>query len=453
MRKVGVLIFLSLLLISIGTVSALQPNSASLTIPSNVNSLYNISFYNNASKPVNISIDIASAKIQDSLFFSNIQVKPISFTIPAGESQSILFSFIPTGAVSSIPIPINISYTLNGVQKYFDLSAIILPLQNLISRVSAPKSVKPSSPLSFNVTLSNELAQDTPITLSYELNNSKNEAVANSLELVVLSTLGPDQFSLLLPLNSSLAPGNYSLSVFTSFGGETYTQSTNLTVSAYSRFSRVTSSNFNAFGGTYSVKITNTGNENLSAGNFSLAISQFNSAFVVSKSAQVASLAPGQSIIISYTISYLPIYLIVAIVIIAIFLFLYLNRKIVISKEVVEHKLIGGFVDVKIALKIKNVSKKVLKDLVIVDNIPAHALKVSSLGPKEGKISKVSNGLSITWREVELQPNDEILLMYEIKSKLGIVGSIDLHPASCSFASTEGKSYKKKSNSLVLNIK
>ncbi len=453
MRKVATLIFLSLLLISVGTVSALQPSSASLTIPSNVNSLFNISLYNNASRPVNISINIGSAKIQDSLFFSNIQVKPISFSIPADESQSILFSFIPTGAVSSIPIPINISYTLNGVQKYFDLSAVILPLQNLIAKVNAPKSIKPSNPLLFNVTLSNEVAQNTPITLYYELNNSNRVSVANSSEPIVLSTLGPDQFSLNLALNNALAPGNYTLSVFTSFGGELYIQSTNLTVSSYARFSKVISSNFNIFGGTDSVMIENTGNENLSAGNFSLAISQFNSAFVVSKSAQVTSLAPGQSVTISYTVSYLPIYLIVAIVMVAIFLFLYLNRKIVISKEVVEHKLVGGFVDVKIALKIKNVSKKVLKDISIVDYVPAHALKVSSIGPKEGRIGKVADGLSITWKEVELQPNDEILLMYEIKSKLGIVGNINLHPAICSFTSEEGKSYKKKSNSLILNIK
>ncbi len=455
MRKIGIAIFLSLLLLSVGTVSALQPVSGQpITIPSNSNSFFNIGFYNNQTYSENISFDVGLTKIENEGYFLSIGIKPLSFVLASGESENVLFSFVPNGDISSYPVTINVYYTENNVSSYFNFFAPIVPVYDLIYKISAPASMKPVEPLNFNVSLQNILGQGANVTLSYELNNSNNQKVVASSSQVTLSTLGLDQFSFSLPLNRNLAPGTYNLSISTNYGTEEKAVNyTVIEILPYVSLSKVSSNNINLFGGTYSVTVVNTGNENLSAGNFSLSVSQFNSAFIISKTATVASLAPGQSVTISYTVSYLPIYLIVAIIIIAIFTFFYLNRKLVISKEVVEHKVVGGFVDVKIALKIRNVSKKVLKDLVIVDYVPAHALKVSSIGPKEGKIGRSDNGLSITWREVELQPNDEILLMYEIKSKLGIVGSIGLRSASCSFNSAEGKSYKKKSNSLILNIK
>jgi hypothetical protein len=469
MKITGILVFLSLLLVSIGAVNAVQVGNSnsffSLTIPSNVNSLYNISFYNNQTTPVNISINIGSAKITYGFFFSSMGVKPIVSSIGAGQSESLLFSFNPTGKVSSLPVDLNISYTQGSVTKYFVIAATIVPIQNLISKISAPATLQPSGPLYFNVSVLNEIGQNAVIPLSYQLNNSNKQVVSSASGNIVLSSLGIDQFYFALPLSSTLAPGLYNLSVWTNYGGQQSLGYVSVHILNYFSLTKVPSSNYSIFGGSSSVTITNNGNENVSNGNLTLSISSFNSAFLASKSSSVgqalmnngvvttslSALAPGQSITISYNISYWPLYLIAVIIAAAIIIFLYFNRKVVVSKEVVEHKVSSGFVDVKIAVRIRNISKKILNNLVITDSVPAHALKVSSIGPKEGKITTGYNGLNITWRETELQPNDEILLMYEIKSKLGIVGSIELTPARLTF-NVDKKNYRKNSNSLVLNI-
>ena len=39
----------------------------------------------------------------------------------------------------------------------------------------------------------------------------------------------------------------------------------------------------------------------------------------------------------------------------------------------------------------------------------------------------------ISWKEEELNPNDEIIVMYEVKSKIGIVGNFELENASVKF--------------------
>jgi hypothetical protein len=131
--------------------------------------------------------------------------------------------------------------------------------------------------------------------------------------------------------------------------------------------------------------------------------------------------------------------------------YLFFNRKVVLSKEIVEHKASGGVIDVKVAVRIKNISKKTVRDLIIHDLIPPNSLKITPIGPKQGRIYKAYDGMRITWRESVLEPSDEIILMYEIKSKIGIVGGIDLKSAYCTFT-YEGKEHKRKSNPLVLRL-
>ncbi|MCL4400602.1 hypothetical protein M1316_01335 [Candidatus Parvarchaeota archaeon] len=469
MRYLGILSIVSLLFISISIANAIPPSGnvpISLTIPSNAVSFYNISFYNNLASTVNISLNIGQAKIQYGFFFSNMGVKPSQFSLAPNKSESVLFSFVPTGQYTSLPQALNISYTQNGVNRYFIISATIVPITNMIYHVYAPSSIVPTSPLKFNASVLNQLGQDVPVPISYSLNNSQGKTVSLSSQSVVLTNLGVDQFSFSLPLNSTIAPGQYTLYVYTNYGGQTSLGSANINISAYSAVLTSSSSNINIFGGTSTMTVVNTGNENLSNSDFTLPVNGFNSLFLTAKSVSLGTaqlsasgvtssvnyLMPGQALTISYSISYLPIYILIVIIIVVIAIFLYLNRKISISKEVVEHKVVGGFVDVKIALKIKNVSKKSINDLEISDFVPPHALKVSSVGPKAGRISKVADGLSISWKETDLQPNDEVLLMYEMKSKVGIIGSINLKPAICLFR-VGNKELKRKSNSLILNIR
>ncbi len=466
MERLLVTGLLLVVLVSIGSVSALQVSPTSFTIPSNIPSSFNISFYNNQNTTANITLNTAHAKIVYGYFFSNIAASPQSFTIPPLSSKTIRFTFNPTGELSSLPIPLNISYTNNGQPEYLIFNVPIVPIQNIIYSVDHASSVYPYKPLDFNVSMINVPGQIGAILpISYGLYRSGN-LLYHVSSTVTMSTLGINRFPMSMQLNSSTAPGNYTLYVTTDYAGQVSASNTTVSIIAYYSLGKTASSNIGVFGGTKSETFTNNGNEPISTGNISLMVGGFNSIFLTSKTASIGSpkiasyalttsaqsILPGQSLTLAYSVSYIPIYLIIAIVIFVIALFLYLNRKLVVSKEVVEHKVVGGFVDVKIALKVRNVSKKAITSLTVVDAVPPNALKISSTGPKEGKVSKSGGNLVVKWSEGDLQPMDEIMLMYEIKSKLGIIGSINLGQAEASFT-FEGKRFSRKSNSLVLNIK
>jgi hypothetical protein len=73
------------------------------------------------------------------------------------------------------------------------------------------------------------------------------------------------------------------------------------------------------------------------------------------------------------------------IIALAFIIFLYFNRKVVFKKEVIEHKAIDGFIDIKIALRLKNISRKKIYSIELQDEIPPNSLKIAKAGQKEGK--------------------------------------------------------------------
>ncbi len=466
MERLLTVALLLALFASVSAVSAIQVSPTSFTIPSNVPSSFNISFYNNGNTTANITLNTAYAKIIYGYFFSNIAANPQTFALAPFSSKIIKFSFNPSGSVSSLPIAMNISYSDNGHLGYFILSVSIVPTQNIIYSVSHSASIYPYKPLDFNVSMVNvpgQIGAILPIHYGLYYGGS---SVAKISSTATLSALGINIIPLSLVLNSSLAPGNYTLYVSTTYAGQSSSFNTTVAILPYYSMQETTESSIGIFGGTKSETFTNDGNEKISTENTSMSVGGLDSLFLTSKSASIGSpvmassalstsasyLLPGQSLTLSYSVSYIPLYLIIAVIIFAVAVFLYLNRKVVISKEVVEHKVVGGFVDVKIALKIRNVSRKAVTSLSVVDAVPPNALKISSVGPKEGRITKSAGSMAIKWSEGDLQPNDEIMLVYEMKSKLGIVGSINLGKAEVSFTS-EDKRYRRRSNSLVLNIK
>lgn len=463
----------SLLLLSllfVGTSLALQISPTSITIPSNKLSYYNITFYNNQNVTLNISIDTALAKISYTNIFYNIGAKPDVFSLAPGQSQQVLFSFGTYSVYFSFPVPINFTYLENGVQKSFVINAPITPpsISNSIYlySLSANNSLYPYQPIYMKVNIINSIGQSgVVVPLNYSLVYNGNR-VYSAMTNVVLSNLGLNKFNFSFNLDNMTPPGTYTLLALTSYNNNVSRLAQNVTVLPYHFAVSSSGSNFDLWGGSASLTIKNDGNYPLPLNATALSVGSFNSIFISSEYASLgtaalssaglvpslAALAPGQQITISYTVSYYPIYLIVIIIVLAIALALYFNRKIVVSKEVVERRASGGFIDVKLAIRVKNISKKPLTDVIIRDSAPQTALKVSMMGPKEGKIEHSAHGMRFVWRELELSPGDELILMYEIKSKIGIVGSINLLPADCEFR-YGNKNHSKKSNSLILNIR
>ncbi len=410
------------------------------------------------------------AKIDYSYLFYNVGAKPDTFALSPGQSQNVLFSFGTNDVYFSFPIPINFTYTENSVQRSFVINAPIPPQSAsnsiYVYSLAANRSIYPYQSIFMNTKIINSIGQAGVIVpFNYSLLYDGN-SIYSAHTNFVLSSLGLNQFNVSFNIDNKTPPGTYTLTVSTSYNTNISRLSQNVTLLPYHFAVLSNSSSFGYFGGTSSLTIKNDGNSPLSLNGTVLPLSSFNSIFISSESASIGSvvstssgfmsslidLAPGQELTISYSVSYYPVYLAIIVIAAAILLVMYFNRKVVVSKEVIERRASGGFIDVKLAIRVKNISKKPLTELTITDSAPQTALKVSMIGPKEGKVERTSHGMRFVWKELELSAGDELILMYEIKSKIGIVGSVNLSPAECTFK-YGNKRHSKKSNSLILNIR
>ena len=456
----------------VGNAHALKVSPNSITVQSNAVSYFNFTFYNNQNTTQNISLNLGRASIIYSGYFYSIGAFPDNFELLPGQAKTVLFSFESKDVFFSYPITMQIPYSDNGLSNYFNLSVAIIPITKTsiyLYSINSSKSFYPYNNIYFQVNVMNSLGQ-TGLILPFVYNLSSNgKLIYSSSKNEVIGNLGLNSFNFTIPISTLgylLPPGKYNISVYTNYNKNSSALYFPISVLTYYKPAISKTSSFNIFGGSASITVKNEGNVPVNRSAIALGINSFNSLFLVSKSSSngsavisngliqpsISSLMPGQSITLQYSVSYYPIYLVILIIALAFVIFLYFNRKVVFKKEVIEHKAVDGFIDIKIALRLKNISRKKIYGIELEDEIPPNSLKVAKAGQKEGKITKHGSRMLISWKEEELNPNDEIIVMYEVKSKIGIVGNFELEKASVKF-DFNGRSYRKSSNSLVLHIK
>ncbi len=471
MRIITLILILSLL-VSLPISFGLQVSPTSIVIPGNTISYFNISFYNNGNQTLNITINNQLASIEYTALFSSIGANPNTFSLLPGQTQKVLFSFSTRDVYYSSPIQIQIPYTINGLSSSFTINAPIEAKNQsyLISVYSifAPVAIYPYNPLTLSISILNSVGQtgiDVPLNFTLLMNGK----VAYTKALTVqLNNLGLNYINETFKLNNLTPPGNYTFNVSSEYNNQVSYLTRDIQILPYTKLVVTRSSNINWLGGNSELYVTNYGNSPASLSNVVLNVSPLYRFFITEKLASsgnltsvpsgfvssLSSLPPGQTLYMVYSVSFIWVYILIIVVVILILIGLFLNRKVKLTKEVVEHRSAGGFIDIKIAIRVKNVTinKKPITNITISDFIPKAALKVSMLGPKEGKIEHVSGQPKLIWHEQQILPNDEIILLYEIKSRIGLMGSITLPSAECRFT-YNNKTYVKHSNSLVLNIK
>ncbi|MCW1301626.1 MAG: hypothetical protein OH316_00615 [Candidatus Parvarchaeota archaeon] len=456
--------------ISVGLANAIEISPTSTSLISNTTNFLNISFYNQQNYTVSVNLNINSVDARYGGFFYSISARPSSFILSPGQTQRVLFSFSTRDVFYSTPTPINISYTVNGTPQSFVLNAPILPhstKQIYFYNVSLPAETYPYESIPVNLTIINSLdSTGVVVPVNFSLFYGNGTLALSEYKSFTLTNLGINSYSVYIRPSAISPPGTYTLSSSLSYNGFVSTFSRSITFLRYYKVVVSRSSSIGIFGGTYYLTISNEGNAPSNITNYTLSPGSLNSLLMVSKGASIGSVAaganglysslgvisPGQTVSLHYSVSYVIIYIIILIIIIAVILFFYFNRKVEVVKEVVKHEASSGFIDVKISIKVKNVSNKAIENIDLFDITPKSALKVSMIGPREGVIQKTVDGLKLLWKENRLNPGDEFIVMYELKSKIGIVGSVQLNPAVCKFK-LNGNIYKRKSNSIILNIR
>ena len=135
--------------------------------------------------------------------------------------------------------------------------------------------------------------------------------------------------------------------------------------------------------------------------------------------------------------------LIIAIIIISIILYFLLRSPVILYKKA---KIISGseegVSDIKIRLHIKNRSGQTIRNIKIIDKYPKivqleEESALGSLKPIKMLSADKLNSL-LTWTLESLDPYEERLLVYKVKSTLNIVGNITLPLAKVKFHTPAG---------------
>ena len=167
-------------------------------------------------------------------------------------------------------------------------------------------------------------------------------------------------------------------------------------------------------------------------------------------------LAPGESELILYTFNYQPL-LIIAIALILIFISYYLFRSPVILKKtatVIATKE-GGISELKVIVEIVSRSRSPITHIRLIDTIPrianlAHDYDVGTLKPDKA-VKHENKGTLVKWSIDSIDPGEERVISYKIKSKLSILGGMTLPSAAAKF--DVGKKHRTaSSNSPVIGF-
>ena len=159
-------------------------------------------------------------------------------------------------------------------------------------------------------------------------------------------------------------------------------------------------------------------------------------------------LGPGKTTTIQIVKSYRPLAYLAIVLIIILIVWLAFKNPIVLKKSVKNVEMAeGGISRMRVVLRIKNRSRKMIRNIEIIDKIPAICMleRRSEETLKPTKVFQFPGGTAISWNLHQLDPKEEILLDYELKTKLRVVGDFQLKP----FIARHGS---KKSASNVVDV-
>jgi hypothetical protein len=163
---------------------------------------------------------------------------------------------------------------------------------------------------------------------------------------------------------------------------------------------------------------------------------------------------PGDTVTLEITKNYRFAAYTIIIIIILIILYYQLRSPVIVKKDAMGNEPShDGVSEFKVKVLIKNRSQKPVENVKIIEMIPSLALlvKEASVGTVEPTkiIRNDSKGTLVRWDINYLEPFEERIITYRLKSKLNIVGGLTLQATKVKFETVTGRervTYSKKHN-------
>jgi len=419
---------------------------------------YNVSLMNGGSDPVKLSLNI--------LFTGITELTPNAFTLQPGDSKTVHIALTIKSSQKPGRVLINLFVfddKGNSINPPIYLQGEILKSPKLFENVKINKiQIEPDV-----------LNPQTPFNISFEVYNPVEKIVVpleivsdDGFKYVVQNQTveeGKSTISLYnVSLPSDMPPGNHTFTVKLIFAKDVVSESSVVSeVSSYAKCVIVDSKNVTMFGKSYIANVKNIGTK----GTTCVVSSQITGVekmllrkategytFEGNKIIWNVPVKANSEVVIKYNVSYVPILLIPFLIIAGIGGAWYLTRKVTIKKELVDYKRYQGFMDLKIQLKIKNLTNTELKDVKIYDSLPAFIKEVRDYGTIPGKVKKKGKSKIVEWELDSIKPKEERVLSYKIRTSLEVLGKIIFKPAKVEYKDNKGIKREENSNILTIEI-
>ncbi|MFH1916801.1 MAG: hypothetical protein ABIJ21_06065 [Nanoarchaeota archaeon] len=465
-RQFGILfLFLSILLVGTSA-TEFKITQLNTSIFKDGVATYQISIINDADYVDRFQVFSHSAR-----FIIQIDPKPESFNIDAGSFESFIITVTPKDVVGIGPyaVPVKVKSLVTDT-----LYAVSLPIN--IKDSNLPEGVYPPNP-SLTLTFPPKIDPREKLRININLRN-RNPRDLDEVAVVIESSLFQKTYTttllgmeekgneLIFDLDPFQKPGIYAITAKLIFENKSYAEEVkNFEILRYSNPEEIPTVTKELFKTTTAYSFINNGNDadtiekNVNS-NF------FRNLFITTepKATKVKgdltwsfSLMPKEAYTVTVVENYRVPIIILLVIIVIVALYFILRSPIICYKDVHLHPSKEGVSDIKVKLLIKNRTANKIGSIKIIDRIPAIAefVKTDNLGTMSPTkiIHDSKKGVIVRYDLHQLDPYEERIITYNIKSKLKIVGGLSLGPAKVKFDSGKGTERKTYSNEVDIKTR
>ena len=162
-----------------------------------------------------------------------------------------------------------------------------------------------------------------------------------------------------------------------------------------------------------------------------------------------------KTILVTY--NYIPLFIVLFLIAVGVVLYFVLRSPVLARKKVASILTReGGISGLRVQINVKNRSSEAVHEVKVIDKVPSivEVMKEFQLGSLQPSkiIEREKKSTIIRWNIDALEPNEERLISYDIKSKLSILGELNLHATVVKFKDKNGKERRAVSNILRVNL-
>ncbi len=406
--------------------------------------IYNITVVNEGVSPLRVRFYMITALVNSFSPSYNVNVEShesenivLRLNLPpnakSGRYVETLFAEID-GVRSSLPVP----YTVEAAENYF-----------VFNSMNVPNKVDPRKPFNITLNLTNQYWELSAMAELSVVTETNQEIFSD--DYIVKVPIGTSLHNLTVTIDRRIPP----IPAFAEVGIKYYNtnfgyKSKSLTIIGYEENETREIVSTTIVSSKNGVVITNNGTVTLPSYEHSMTINPVDAYFIKNASTDyrivdnkiyftVPELSPGESVSIFYETNYMVLYFLPLLIIGLIYLFWVFTRNVDITKEVFELKITHTYMVFKIVITVENISNKVLSNLRLVEEVPPVVHKVYDFGTLKGKIKKKDNKRFVTWNIDKLNPKEEVVISYRMKTKIGLLGELELPKTTIQMLDNIGK--------------